>query len=89
MDEVYVVYSCLDQFHSRLAYGRFEAFSALAQMLFNKIPDSNSEPELFDEFISLKNDFENDHLWQSGGNFWETEFSNGFAAVVKIQSHLN
>lgn len=90
MDEVYCVYSASQvQFHSRLAYNRIDAFATLAILIFGKRPDPDAEPELFDEFVSLKNDFDNDNLWRESGNLWEVEFETGFAVVVRIQSLLN
>lgn len=89
MDEVYLVYCAAEQFHSRLAYSRFDAFSTLAILIFGKRPDPDSDPELFDEFVAIKNDFDNANLWSEGGNVWEVELGTGFATVVRVQSLIN
>jgi len=89
IDEVYLVYCATEQFHSRLAYSRFDAFSTLAILLFGKRPDPDTDSDLFDEFIALKIDFDNADLWSEGGNVWEVELGTGFAIVARVQSLIN
>lgn len=76
-------------FQSRLVLGKDAALEALLHLIFGEAPDPVLDPDQFDELISIKNDFENAAFWREGGNIWETEFSGGYVAIVRVTDHLN
>jgi hypothetical protein len=89
MDDTYLVYSVsYEVFRSRLASDINEAFDVAVQMAFGEMPDPK-ETNLFDEFVSFKNDFENESFWREGRSIWETDFSTGYVVIVKVQTLLN
>lgn len=89
LDETYLVYRGGEVFRSRLVHGLAEAFDTATEFIYGEKPDFEESPDLFDEWVSIKHDFDDKNLWQEGGAIWETDFSNGFVVVVKVQNLLN
>lgn len=87
LEHTYLAYIGGEVFKSRLCFGRDNAFLSVLEMIFGEGPAP--ETEEWDEFVSLKNDFENESFWREGGALWEADFSTGFAVVVRVESRLN
>jgi hypothetical protein len=87
--DTYLVYSEGEVFQSKLAHGLESAFETALQFVFGDMPDAVEDPELFDQAVVFKNDFENKSFWRGGESIWETDFSNGLSVVVRVESLLN
>lgn len=87
-DDVYFVFSGGRGFRSRLVPDIDTAFDTAVEFAFGDIPDPVKEPELWDEFEVMKNDFENREFWKEGGALWETDYSSGWVVVVKVETRL-
>lgn len=79
-----------ENFQSRLASSKAEAFDVAVQLIFGEMPDHKTEPELFDEFVVFNSDFQNEKLWGENGNLFETDVKESdYIVIVKVQSDLN